>query len=39
MFEKGEKIVYPMYGAGVIESVESEVIEGSEKKHYIIRRK
>ncbi|MCJ7855672.1 CarD family transcriptional regulator [Lachnospiraceae bacterium NSJ-143] len=37
MFEEGAKIVYPMYGAGVIENIESDVINGTEEKHYIIR--
>ena len=37
MFKEGAKIVYPMYGAGVIENVETEDVNGFEEKHYIIR--
>ena len=33
MFEKGDKIVYPMYGAGIIEDI---VCEG-DATHYIVR--
>ncbi|MDR1540885.1 MAG: CarD family transcriptional regulator [Clostridiales bacterium] len=37
MFAKGDKIVYPMYGAGVIEELESRDIEGGQKIFYILR--
>ena len=37
MFEKGAEIVYPMYGAGVVEFIESDIVDGLEQKHYIIR--
>ena len=37
MFKEGAKIVYPMYGAGVIENVETEAVNGCEEMHYIIR--
>ena len=37
MFEKGDKIVYPMYGAGVVELIESDIVDGVEQQHYIIR--
>lgn len=37
MFNIGEKIVYPMHGAGVIESVEEKEILGERRKYYIMR--
>ena len=37
MFEIGDKIVYPMYGAGVIDDIEVSDKEGLEENHYIIR--
>lgn len=37
MFNIGDKIVYPMYGAGVIESIEEKEILGQKKKYYILR--
>ena len=33
MFEKGDKIVYPMYGAGIIE----DIVADGDTTHYIIR--
>lgn len=36
MFSIGEKIVYPMYGAGVVEGVEEKEIDGVNEKYYII---
>lgn len=36
MFNIGEKIVYPMHGAGVIESIEEREILGEKRKYYIM---
>ena len=33
----GDKIVYPMYGAGTIENFERKVIDGEEETYYVIR--
>ena len=37
MFDIGDKIVYPMHGAGVIENIEIKEILGEEKKYYIMK--
>ncbi len=37
MFHVGEKVVYPMHGAGIIESIEDKIIFGSSQKCYVIR--
>lgn len=37
MFNVGDKIVYPMYGAGVIEGTEEKFIDGENKLYYILR--
>ena len=37
MFKQGAKIVYPMYGAGVIEDVVIDSQSGIEEEHYVIR--
>jgi CarD family transcriptional regulator len=37
MFNIGEKIVYPMHGAGVIESIEEREILGEKRKYYIMK--
>jgi CarD family transcriptional regulator len=37
MFNIGDKVVYPMHGAGVIESIEEKEILGSKNKYYIMR--
>ena len=37
MFVKGDKIVYPMYGPGTIESVEEKEIEGVRREYYQMR--
>lgn len=36
MFSIGDKIVYPMYGAGIIISIEEKEILGEKKKYYIL---
>ena len=37
MFVIGDKIVYPMHGAGVIEAVEEKKILGEVRRYYILR--
>jgi len=37
LFGIGDKVVYPMHGAGVIESIEEKEILGNTKKYYIMR--
>lgn len=37
MFGVGDKVVYPMHGAGVIEAVEEREILGEKKEYYVMR--
>ena len=37
MFRKGDKIVYPLYGAGVIEDLEQKEIDGDCQMYYVLR--
>lgn len=37
MFNVGDKIVYPMHGAGVIESIEEKEILGQKQDYYVVR--
>lgn len=37
MFNLGDKVVYPMHGAGVIETMESKEILGEIKKYYVLK--
>lgn len=37
MFKVGDKVVYPMHGAGVIEAIEEREVLGQKKKYYIMR--
>jgi len=37
MYSVGDKIVYPMHGAGVIEAIEEKQILGESRKYYILR--
>ena len=37
MFNIGDKIVYPMHGAGVIEAIEEREILGEKQKYYIMK--
>ena len=37
MFKIGDKVVYPMHGAGVIEAIEEKEVLGSTRKYYIMR--
>lgn len=36
MFNVGDRVVYPMYGAGVIESIEERVIDGKSLTYYVL---
>ncbi|MDW7649944.1 MAG: CarD family transcriptional regulator [Bacillota bacterium] len=36
MFNIGDKVVYPMHGAGVIEAIEEKEILGERKRYYIM---
>lgn len=37
MFNIGDKVVYPMHGAGIIESIEEREISGQKRRYYIIK--
>ncbi|HHY05876.1 MAG TPA: CarD family transcriptional regulator [Clostridia bacterium] len=37
MFEIGDKIVYPMHGAGIIEGIEEKEILGEKRNYYVLR--
>lgn len=37
MFKVGDKIVYPMHGAGTIESIEEKEVLGERQKYYIMK--
>ncbi len=37
MFNLGDKVVYPMHGAGVIESVESKEVLGVTKNYFVLK--
>ena len=37
MYNIGDKIVYPMYGAGVIESIEEKVVLGKKQSYYVMK--
>lgn len=37
MYEVGDKVVYPMHGAGVIESIEEKEFLGEKKKYYVLK--
>ncbi|HEX3043628.1 MAG TPA: CarD family transcriptional regulator [Bacillota bacterium] len=37
MFNIGDKVVYPMHGAGIIESIEEKEISGEKLRYYIIK--
>ncbi len=36
MFSIGDKVVYPMHGAGIIEAIEEKEILGDKKKYYVM---
>lgn len=37
MFKIGDKIVYPLHGAGIIESIESREVLGENKDYYVLK--
>jgi len=37
MFSIGDKVVYPMHGAGIIEAIEEKDILGKKRKYYIMK--
>ncbi|MDO4732514.1 MAG: CarD family transcriptional regulator [Bacillota bacterium] len=37
MFEIGEKVLYPVHGAGIIEAIEQREILGEERSYYVLR--
>ncbi len=37
MFRQGDKVVHPMHGAGVIEGVDSKIINGEKRDFYLMR--
>ena len=37
MFNVGDKVVYPMHGAGIIESIEDREVLGEKRSYYIMR--
>ncbi len=37
MFKVGDRVVYPMHGAGIIESIEEKEVLGRIRKYYIMR--
>lgn len=37
MFDIGDKVVYPMHGAGIIEGIEEKEILGQKKKYFVMR--
>ncbi|SHF09209.1 transcriptional regulator, CarD family [Seinonella peptonophila] len=37
MFNIGDRVVYPMHGAGIIESIEEKEILGERQKYYVMR--
>ncbi|HHV62945.1 MAG TPA: CarD family transcriptional regulator [Firmicutes bacterium] len=37
MFNVGDKVVYPMHGAGVIEAIEEREVLGKRQKYYVMR--
>lgn len=37
MYNLGDKVVYPMHGAGVIESMESKEVLGETKNYYVLK--
>ena len=36
MFGKGDKVVYPLYGAGVIEELEQKLVDGEPETYYVL---
>ncbi len=36
MFKVGDKVVYPLYGAGTVKAVESKLIDGVKSNYYVL---
>lgn len=36
MFKVGDKVVYPMHGAGIIEAIEEKEVLGEKKRYYVL---
>ncbi|MDR2167117.1 MAG: CarD family transcriptional regulator [Clostridiales bacterium] len=36
MFDKGEAVVYPLHGAGIIENLEEKCIDGETRNYYVL---
>ena len=36
MYQLGEKIVHPLYGAGIIENLEEKEVEGTKQTYYVL---
>jgi len=36
LFKVGDKVVYPMHGAGIIEAIEEKEVLGEKKKYYVL---
>lgn len=36
MFSKGDRIVYPMYGAGIIEDTQEKTVDGDVRSYYVM---
>lgn len=37
MYKVGEKILYPMHGAGIVEAIETQEIFGEEREYYVLK--
>lgn len=37
MYSIGDKVVYPMYGAGIIEAIEEQDFQGTASKYYVMK--
>ena len=37
MFSKGDKVVYPLYGAGIIEELQHSVVDGRDQTSYVMK--
>lgn len=37
MYSKGDKVVHPMYGAGIIDNIEEKLIDGQTKPYYVLK--
>jgi CarD family transcriptional regulator len=37
VFQVGDKVVYPMHGAGIIEAIEEQEVLGQRKRYYVMR--